>query len=217
MKTRLLIMLIAAFAGGAAGTAWAAVPADPWYLGAGFGSVNTGASASNLQQALVSQGYNVTSVKEDKPTTGWKLFGGFQFHPNWAAEFGYTDLGEVTSHVTATGVTNINAIVQDALDAHDFSAQGWSVDIMGMLHAGPVMLFAKFGGVHYKADVKVQEVNTSTTASRTVWGTGTHYGVGVKVPVYQNRFHQRGEWERFHVSGEWIDLYSIGAEFHFGG
>lgn len=218
MNIRHLIMLFAALTVCAAGSAAAAVPSDPWYLGAGVGNVNTSASASDLQQALENQGYTVTSVNIDKPSVGWKLFGGFQLHPNWAVEMAFADLGEVTSDVTATGVTDINQIVQDAMNAHDFSAQGLTLDIMGMLNTtGPVVLFARAGGVYYKAKVKVNEVNTGVSAESTEWGTGAHYGVGVMFPVYQKRVNIRAEWERFRVSGESIDLYSISADFHFGG
>lgn len=218
MNTRLIVTLISAVAVAAAtGSAVAADTANPWYLGANLGTVNTGASSANLQQSLTSQGYNVTSVNVDKPGTGWKIYGGFQFHPNWAVELGYVDLGEVTSNVTATGITNVNTLVQDALNAHDFSARGLTFDLLGMVPAGPILLFARAGGMHYKADVRVQETNTGISASAVEWGTGAHYGVGVKLPVYEERVNLRGEWERFHVNGEWIDLYSIGAEFHFGG
>ncbi|MDE2235028.1 MAG: outer membrane beta-barrel protein [Gammaproteobacteria bacterium] len=217
MNTRLLMMFFALLAACAAGSVTAAVPADPWYVGGGYGIVNTDASASQLQQALVNQGYNVTSVTLDKPNTGWKLYAGFQFHPNWAVELGYAELGEVTSHVTASGVLDVNQFVQDALDAHDFSANGVTLDLMGMVHTGPVALFAKLGGVHYKADVKVYEVNSGINADRSQWGTGLHYSAGAMLPVYQNRVNLRGEWERFRISGEWIDLYSLNVEYHFGG
>jgi OmpA-OmpF porin, OOP family len=216
MKTsHRIAMACAAFL--AAGSVFAAPPPRPWYLGASGGGVNSSASGSDLQQALVSRGYNVTSVQLDEPNTGWKVFGGFRFHPNWAAEVGYTDLGEVKTTVAATGVTDVNAIVQDALAAHDFSAQGWTADLVGMMPAGPTWLFAKAGLVRWNADIKVREVNTGINASRTENGTGAHWGVGIKVPVYRQRVNLRAEWERFDVSGEWIDFYSAGLEVRFGG
>ncbi len=214
MKTRYQVA-VALAACLAAGAAVAAPVTQPWYVGASFGGLNTNASASDFKQALVSRGFNVTSVSLDEPNTGWKVFGGFQFLPNLAVEASYADLGKIHSNVKATGVTNVTALVQAAADTHAYSIEGWSVALVGMVHAGPTVLFAKLGGTRWRADIDVNAVNTGISTSRSESGTGMDWGAGLKVPFFNNRIAFRAEWDGFRVSGRWIDFYSAGVEFHF--
>lgn len=214
MKTRYQIaMALAACLAG--GSAVAATPSLPWYVGGSYGGVNTNASASDLKQVLVNKGYNVTSVNLGEPSTGWKLYGGFQFLPYLGVEAGYQDLGKIDATVKASGVSNIKGIVKTTLNNEPYSFDGWNVDLVGMLPVGPTVLFAKAGAVWWSADITATAINTGVTASRSDSGTGAHWGAGLKFPMYNNRIGIRGEWEEYRVNGRWIMFYSAGVEFHF--
>lgn len=71
----------------------------------------------------------------DKTDTGWKLFGGYQFNPNWAAEITYFDfgrakvsgtdseLGTITGEVENTGFGAGVAFRQDLATDWNFVAR----------------------------------------------------------------------------------------------
>lgn len=212
MKIKYLVLALAACT--AFGSALAA-PANPWYVGASWGGVNTNASTADFKQSLVNQGYNVTSVSFDEPSTGWKVFGGFEFLDNFAVEVAYLDFGKINSTTKVSGVADVKALVRAATNAHAYSIKGGTVDLVGQLHTGPVVLFAQAGAVRWNADINVNAVNTRVSASGSASGTGLHWGAGVKVPIFHDRLNLRFGWESYRVSGRWIDFYSGGLSFHF--
>lgn len=76
---------------------FAALPACAQvYVGIGIGSAKT--SGINGSSGGL-------SVSGDASKTSWKLLGGYQFTPNWGAEFQYTDLGNRGVSGTAGGLT----------------------------------------------------------------------------------------------------------------
>lgn len=66
-----------------------------WYLGTGFGVARN--AVSDLDAALHQQ--------ENRSATGFKLYGGYQFHPNWAAELEYVNFGKYTSESARSNVS----------------------------------------------------------------------------------------------------------------
>ena len=81
-------------------TAIISVPASAqWYAGAGVGSSNaTGINGSGAVTATT----NVT-ISGGTRETSWKLYGGYQFTPNWGVEAQYTDLGKRSPTLTISG------------------------------------------------------------------------------------------------------------------
>lgn len=81
-------------------TAIISVPASAqWYAGAGVGSSNaTGLNGSGAVTATT----NVT-ISGGTRATSWKLYGGYQFTPNWGVEAQYTDLGKRSATATFSG------------------------------------------------------------------------------------------------------------------
>lgn len=49
----------------------------------------------------------------DKTDTGWKLFGGYHFNPNWAAEIAYFDFGTGKASATDTELGTITGEVEN--------------------------------------------------------------------------------------------------------
>jgi OOP family OmpA-OmpF porin len=72
--------------------------ASPYYLGGGLGQTTNKYNTTDF-----SAGAGVSESKDQKDTA-WKMFGGYRFNQNWAAELGYTNLGKFTyGNSAATG------------------------------------------------------------------------------------------------------------------
>ena len=127
--------------------------------------------------------------------TGWKVYGGYQFSPNFGIEGGYVYFGELT-------------------DAGPVTGQAWSLFIsaVGTFPIGEeVGIFGKLGLAH--TEVKLADPLGSLTDS----DVGLMVGIGAKFNIDRN-FSVRVEWERFADVGGFeddFDLLSAGLTYKF--
>lgn len=128
---------------------------------------------------------------------GLKVFGGWQFAPNLAAEFAYVDLGSYGP----TGAT---------LDQYGVTAQ-----FVGFIPLGQsgVSLFGKAGVMSWK----VEQYDSNYYYSATAEDSGTDLAVGAGVQIdFHRHMGLRAEWERFYdVAGGDVDLISAGFFYRF--
>jgi len=112
----------------------------------------------------------------DDKDTAFKLFAGYQFHPNFAAEFGYTDLGK--AKVTGPGGTD------------EFAATEWELSALGMWPVMPTLqLFGRLG--LYYGEGKLSGPDQGTKKS-----SGVTFGLGGEWDFTRN-IGARLEWQRF--------------------
>ena len=112
----------------------------------------------------------------DDKDTAFKLFAGYQFHPNFAAEFGYTDLGK--------------AKFSDPLGSAELKASAWELSALGMFPVMPsLQLFGRLGFYNGKT-----EFSGDATGSKTK--TGVTWGLGGEWDFTRN-VGARLEWQRF--------------------
>jgi OOP family OmpA-OmpF porin len=136
---------------------------------------------------------NGVSISCDKTDKAWKIFGGYQFNRNLAAELGYTDLGDTKASGTQGGVA-VNGNV---------SAKAWELVGVGSM---PIMqelsLYAKLGIYHGSTDstssAAVSGFSTSGSASST--NTDFTVGFGVQVAFLRN-LAARAEWQKYNDVG----------------
>ncbi len=157
----------------------------------------------------------------DDSDTGWKLFGGYQFTPNWGVEGFYADLG--TTKATGTVVVVVPPPTPVAI-----TAEG-EATVLGVAVTGTLPLGDKFGvfgklGFHYW-DAKVTGTGgaggVGVTLSGDDTGTDVMYGLGARYS-FTDQLSVRAEWERFKVgdnknmiSEKDVDLYSVGIGYTF--
>jgi OOP family OmpA-OmpF porin len=163
-------------------------------------------------------GVTASSVSKDETDTGFKLYGGYRIHRNFALEGGWVDLGsfKATRNVTAPAVGSLSAEIESS---------GPYIDALGILPLQQFNLFAKLGAMY---------ATTKTTLSRTgavvfVPGANTtpeesevefKFGLGASYSFTRN-LAIRAEYERFFdvgsdETGEGnVDLISIGITFRF--
>src|SRR5689334_13737483 len=125
MKTKAVIALL-----GLAAFTLPAAAQNAFYAGGSIGQ----ATARDFCNGLSGPG-----VSCDDQDTAWKIYGGYQFHPNVAVELGYADLGEAKA-------SGGGAQFSDKATAFDLTGVGsWSF-------ASQLSVFGRFG--FYRSDVK---------------------------------------------------------------
>jgi OmpA-OmpF porin, OOP family len=134
---------------------------------------------------------SVNGVSGDGSPVSGKLFGGYQFTPNFALEVGAANLGSVSS---ASGDLDGRAVFLDAVGSLPLSDR-WSV--LGRIGVAQVNANTSFG---------------DDSGNGLKVGLGAQYSLSNKVAI-------RGEWERYqaNVFGDKpnVDQYTLGLKVGF--
>src|SRR5882762_8840584 len=75
---------------------------SPWYIGGSIGQSRVKLDTDGLSRDLAAAGMANTGFSGNETDTGFKLFGGYRFHPNFAVEGGYAELGKFSASGTLT-------------------------------------------------------------------------------------------------------------------
>ena len=167
MKTKAVIAFLGIASAAAAFPAAAQMSMSAAYLGGGIGQSKFKDSCSNLG----SPGGSC-----DDKDTAWKLFGGYQFNRNFAAELGYSDLGKAKADDGA-GAT--------------VEAKSWATDLsaIGSIPFDAFSIFGRLGGYYGKTDLTGFASGSKSTSNLT-YGAGAQYDFSKSLGV-------RGEWQRY--------------------
>jgi len=185
-----------------------------WYGGANVGQSRAKIDDPRITTGLLEEGFSTTSINDDNRDTGYKLFGGYQFNPNFALEGGYYDLGRFGF--------NANTLPAGALNGN-IRVRGVNLDAVGILPF--TEKFSAFGrvGLNY-ADardsftgsglVDVTNPDPSKSSLNYKLGLGLQYAFTESVAM-------RVEAERYRIDdavgnkGD-VDLVSVGLIYRFG-
>ena len=119
----------------------------------------------------------------DDKDTAWKIFGGYQFNPNFAVEAGYSNFGKFRA--TLGGLTD------------EAKATAWEASVLG---AWPIVMnrFSVFGRLGmYRATVKE---TTNFAGNFNHDNNDWTYGLGLQYDFTRN-VGVRGEWQRYRKVG----------------
>ena len=135
----------------------------------------------------------------DTRDTGYRLYGGYQPHPNVAFELGYANFGETTASVGGLGA--------------NIKASGWTGHVVGSLPVwNRFSILGRVGGIYGESKVG------GAFGSRKDRGTQLAYGAGVRYSI-TSQFDVSAEWDRYRfdtVGGDSdVDLISIGVRMKF--
>lgn len=216
-----------------------AAESSGWYAGLGFGQStnNDWMSKDDALDVLDAFGNGlgiyafsgtVDSSSDDKDT-GWKIYGGYQFTPNFALEASYLDLGEATAKSSATGAFASNSLGVFGGTVYTKvtgEATAITLDAVGTINPTPWLgLFAKVGV--YRAELEltlkggIATASGGSAASESIDddATNVHVALGADFNVAQN-VTVRAEWERlskadFEDGQADLDMLSLSAIYHF--
>jgi len=143
----------------------------------------------------------ITIASCDDKDTGWKVFLGYRFHRNFAAEASYMNGGEYTATVNFFGTpasvkTDATAFGLAALGIFPVSEQ--------------LELFGKLGFVNGESDADVIIGGSRFTVGDS--GTELTFGLGAVYNVAP-RFGIRAEWEN--IDDADISMLSVGIQYRF--
>jgi OmpA-OmpF porin, OOP family len=158
-------------------------PESAWYLGGHFGQ-------SDIEEL-------------DETDTAWKIIGGYQINRNFAAEFGYIDLGKVTISGPGGSAT--------------FKSTAWELVGVGSIPvANNFSVYGKFG--FYRADSDLDfNVVFFGSGSESETNTDVTFAFGGRFDVTRN-LALRGEWQRYSDVGDGatdVDVLSVGVIWKF--
>lgn len=159
-------------------------------------AVATAAAALPLSasaQAYVGAGLGASDAKNfcgditdcDKSGSTWRIFGGWRFGRNLAAEIAYVDLGRFTHNVAGTRTR--------------VEADGPEATLLGIYQVNQVSIFGKVGA--YYANTKAAVDGPAASASAKEKNGGLTYGVGAQYD-FRNGLGARAEWQRYAGVGD---------------
>lgn len=169
-----------------------------FYAGGAFGQ-------SKIKDACDGLGAGISC---DDTDSSWKIFGGYQFNKNFAAELGYVDLGKATA--SAPGVTA------------NVKAKGFEFLGVGTLPLSDgFSAYGKLGFFRWDADASIAIPAFGALGTFSESGTDVTFGIGVKYDFTKN-VAARLEWQRYKDLGNDatigksdVDVMSIGVVFKF--
>ena len=210
-------------ASGAVGLAVLAAIATPleaaddtgWYGGFNIGQSRASIDDARITRSLLGAGFGAVSIADDDRDIGYKIFGGYKFHRNFALEGGYFNLGKFGFTATTAPPGTLTGNIK---------LQGLNLDLLGIL---PITeKFSAFGraGLNYAEAkdsfvgtglVTVLNPNPSKREANYKLGLGLQYDFTASLGV-------RMEGERYRINdavgniGD-VNFFSVGLVYRFGG
>jgi OOP family OmpA-OmpF porin len=197
------LLLVTAISASYMGVATA--QSQSFYAGLGIGRSSADVTEISRQDILDS-GFNSLSAFQNgssKSDTAWKLYGGYRFNPNIAAELFYANLGKFSRDASGNGATASSSSVNFTLNS-ELKITGFGVAaLLGAPLSDQWNVFAKPGLLYW--DAKRTSTTTAAAASQSgsvsKSGTSPSFGVGTSY-AFTDYLSARFEWERYFDVGD---------------
>lgn len=168
------------------------VTSGPWYAGGSLGTTRPSPNAGDYGDQ---QGGATTNTGTGSGTS-WKLYGGYQFTPNWGVELQYADLAKYQNSYSLPA-TNSWGVGTNKLSAWSLAGTGtWPINDAFSLHA-------KAGVAFVRNDYSFSGSGPSYLAgdSGSDHSTNLTLGLGAKYKINRN-FAIRFDYENFGRVGQ---------------
>ena len=162
------------------------------------------AGQADVDESIAIPGLVDPGARYDGKDGAFKLFGGYQFNPNFALEAALVDLGDVSYSGSFAGATVTGGRIQNS---------GLNLSAVGVVPLGQkLVLFGKAGIFMWYSEA------TDVTGGFRFYseedGADLSVGLGASVAIGQ-RVSLRAEWERFEMSNVDVDLVTVGFAYRF--
>ena len=171
--------------------------------------VGFSAGQADVEESMVIPGLIDPGGRVDGKDGAFKLFGGYQFNPNFALEAAFVDLGDVTYSGFFTGPPPVTGPVTGGR----IQNSGLNLSAVGVVPLGQrFVLFGKVGMFLWYSEAR--DVTGGFLTYSEEDGADLSFGLGASVALGQ-RVSLRAEWERFDMSNVDVDLVTVGFAFRF--
>lgn len=210
------IMLGVAALAAFASTPAAAQDLHGWYVGGSIGRSAATIDDAGITSGLAGQGLATSSISERDRDTGYKVFGGYQFHRNFAVEAGFFNLGDFGYTATTVPAGSLSG---------DVRIKGLNLDLVGILPVSEKLsLLGRVGVISARSRGNFSATGAASvpyaSASTSERSTGAKIGVGLNYD-FTDALALRVEAERYRVKDSvrnkgHVDLLSVGLVYRFG-
>ena len=193
--------LLAASSFGLSSSLYAQMSTPNFYAGASFGQTK----AKSACNGVVAAGLSC----DDSDTAG-RIFGGYQFNRNFAAELAYAELGKV----------NASGVIASVPQSGNWKARSWDIMAVGIMPLSEQFsLLGKLGVALWRLDSTLTPTGIGAV-QQSPTGTSATYAVGGQYDFTQ-KVGMRVEWQKYKDVGNDagvksdIAVFSLGALFRF--
>jgi OmpA-OmpF porin, OOP family len=189
---------------------------DGWYFGLGLGTSSYDLPGElNDLKGLINSVNDIPGVTAsfdiEDSDTAVKLFSGFNINSNFAVEFGYVDLGEISADFSLTDDGSFTGEPGSLVFSGADSVSGFSAGLVGRLPlSGSVSVSARVGAYFWELDSKFAFEDTiegSFSGSESDDGQDIYYGLGLDIGWF-GLFY-----EVYDIDGEDVDFLGVSASF----
>jgi OOP family OmpA-OmpF porin len=185
-----------------------------FYGGIGAGRSQSKIDDDRINAALIGSGATSTSITHDQRDAAYKVFGGYQFSPNFGVEGGYFNLGEFGFKSTTTPAGTLDGRIK---------ADGLNLDLVGTLPVNDQLsLLGRVGMIRARARDTFTTTGALSVANPRPETTQQNYKAGVGFAYkFSPSMTLRGELERYRINdavgnnGD-INMASLSLVFPFG-
>ena len=211
---RKAIVSVATVLGAVAAGGAQAAGVDGWYVGGALGGSQQHFGGGQVDGALANQGLTGSS-SIDRSDTSLRLFGGYQFNPNFALEGGFVNLGKFNYS------SAISSPATDTVSGH-LSVQGADLAAVGILPLNEQWgLFGKAGALYAQTKLSESSGGAVAVSDQSHNGTSPLLGAGVNYDITK-KVAVRAEFDRYFKVGDSgstgrgdIDQYTVGVVYRF--
>lgn len=193
-----------------------AIAQSGWYGGASVGRSAATIDDEGITGGLAGQGLSTTSIDDRDRSTGYKLFGGYQFTPNIGVEAGVFDLGRFGYTATTVPAGSLTG---------EMRSRGLNLDLVGTLPlTGKLSALGRVG----VTSIRSKDSFSATGAASVPYGnpspsersTNLKVGLGLAYAITDS-LSVRAEAERYRLKDGignkgHVDLVSVGLVYRFG-
>ena len=187
-----------------------------WYAGGNIGRTGASIDDERIIRGLAGQGLVTTSIEDRDEDRGYKVFGGYQLHRNFAVEAGFFDLGSFgyTARTappgSLSGDIRVKGLNLDLVGILPITERFSALARVGVTSARTKGNFATTGAVR----MPYSSANPSERATNVKFGAGLMYD-------FTPSLGMRVEAERYRINDAvgnkgHVDMVSVGLVYRFG-
>ncbi|HUR89062.1 MAG TPA: OmpA family protein [Ramlibacter sp.] len=187
-----------------------------WYVGASAGRAAATIDDARIAAGLTAQGLGGIAIANDERSTGYKVFGGYQFTPYVGVEAGFLSLGHFGYRATTVPAGTLSGRM---------GVKGVNLDLVGTLPImGGLSAIGRVGATSMRASDSFAATGAVTlpyaSANPSQRTTGLKAGIGLAY-AFTPSLSVRLEAERYRIKdavghrGD-VDLLSLGLVYRFG-